>query len=133
MYILVGVIGVAVSALFYQFLGGVRARPVANTVNALAWLHLLLMNTGTAAATGMLMYAGYVGGAAMLPESVGGRGFDAAQAHQLMAPFVEPIAVAILLVAAGVMTGGAGFLISVRTGHAPSSVDANSEKGARVI
>jgi hypothetical protein len=37
----------------------------------LAWIHLLLMNFGTAAAMGMLMYAGYIGGAAMLPENVG--------------------------------------------------------------
>jgi hypothetical protein len=133
MYILVGVLGVAVSALFYQFLGVIRARPLANTINALAWLHLVLMNAGTAAATGLLMYAGYVGGASMLPETVGGRGFDAAQAHQLMAPFVEPIAVAILLIAAGVMAGGAGFLVSIRFRQTPSSVETNSERETSVV
>jgi amino acid permease len=32
---------------------------------ALAWSHLILMNVGTTVATGMLMYAGYLSGAAI--------------------------------------------------------------------
>ena len=46
-----------------------------------AWVHLIFMNIGTVAAMGMHMFAGYIGGAAMLPVSLGGRGFNAAQAH----------------------------------------------------
>lgn len=110
-YILVGVIGVAVSSVFYHYLAGAsftRAR------NALAWAHLLLMNIGTSAAAGMMMYAGYQGGAAMLPTAIGGRGFDAQQAHSIMAPFVEPIAVSILVILAGVVLGGVAFLLGYR-------------------
>lgn len=109
-YILVGVIGVAVSSAFYHYLGGSFTR----ASSALAWVHLILMNVGTSAAAGMMMYAGYQGGAAMLPAAIGGRGFDAQQAHSIMAPFVEPIAGSILAILAGVTAGGAGFLIAYR-------------------
>jgi len=110
-YILVGVIGVAVSSVFYHYLAGSFTR----AAGALAWIHLILMNAGTIAAAGMMMYAGYQGGAAMLPAAIGGRGFDAQQAHSIMAPFVEPISGSILAVLAGVVAGGAGYLIAYRS------------------
>lgn len=70
------------------------------------------MNIGIAAVAGMLMYAGYAAGAAMLPESVGGKGFDNAQAHEILAPFVEPISAAIIVLGVGVILGGIGFLLA---------------------
>ena len=76
-----------------------------------AWIHLLFLNVGTVAAMGMLMFAGYAGGAAMLPVAIGGRGFNAAQAHEILAPFVEPIAGAIFVILIGVISGGIGFLV----------------------
>jgi hypothetical protein len=109
-YILVGVIGVAVSSVFYHYLAGSFRR----AASALAWVHLLLMNIGIGAAAGMMMYAGYQGGAAMLPTAIGGRGFDAQQAHSIMAPFVESIAVSILVILAGVVAGGVAFLLGYR-------------------
>ena len=112
-YILVGVIGVAVSSAFYHYLGGSFTR----AASALAWVHLILMNVGTSAAAGMMMYAGYQGGAAMLPIAIGGRGFDAQQAHSIMAPFVEPIAGSILAILAGVVAGGAGYLLAYKSGQ----------------
>lgn len=48
-----------------------------------------------------IIYVGYIGGAAMLPEDVGGQGFNAGQAHQILAPFVEPIAIAIIILLLG--------------------------------
>ncbi len=109
-YIIVGMIGVAVSSAFYHYLAGSFTR----AASALAWIHLILMNIGTTAAAGMMMYAGYQGGAAMLPIAIGGQGFDAQQAHSIMAPFVEPIAGSILAILAGVIAGGSGFLIAYR-------------------
>ena len=109
-YILFGVLGVAVSSVFYHYLAGSFKR-VAST---LAWIHLILMNVGTSAAAGMMMYAGYHGGAAMLPTAIGGRGFDAGQAHTIMAPFAEPIAVSILVILLGVVAGGVAFLLGFR-------------------
>ncbi|HEY7079602.1 MAG TPA: hypothetical protein VH500_07875 [Nitrososphaeraceae archaeon] len=111
-YIVVGVIGVAVSAIFYFYIESVLAKQYNSTISkALAWGHLILMNIGTTAATGMLMYAGYASGAAMLPVSIGGKGFNQGQAHQILSPFVESISVAILILLLGVLLGGIGFLL----------------------
>jgi hypothetical protein len=68
------------------------------------------MNIGIVVAAGLLMYAGYAAGTAMMPETVGGKGFDASQAHEILAPFIEPIAAAILVLLVGISLGGAGFL-----------------------
>jgi hypothetical protein len=115
MYVVVGVIGVAVSALFYYYLEKILAKPYnKHFTKLLAWTHLLLMNFGTTSAMGMLMYAGYIGGAAMLPQSVGGQGFNAGQAHQILAPFIEPISVAILLLLLGIILGGLGFILTYK-------------------
>ncbi|NOJ27758.1 MAG: hypothetical protein DA330_07095 [Nitrososphaera sp.] len=112
-YILVGVIGVAISSLFYHYLGKGR-HGSGRAANASAWAHLILMNAGVTAATSMMMLAGYQGGAAMFPLTVGGQGFDAGQAHEIMSSYVEPIAVSILVLVAGVIAGGIGFLIGYR-------------------
>lgn len=132
MYIIVGVIGVAVSALFYHYLENVLGKRISAGAKALAWTHLVLMNVGTVAAMALLMYAGYLGGASMLPESVGGQGFNAGQTHEMLVPFVEPISVAILAIVAGVVAGGMGFLVTYRSqDHAKTSVK-NGSKEARV-
>jgi hypothetical protein len=115
MYIIVGVMGVAVSTLFYHYLENVLERRITRIAKALAWVHLVLMNVGAAAAMGLLMYAGYLGGASMLPTDVGGRGFNGAQAHEILVTFVEPISAAILLIIAGIIAGGAGFLLIYRS------------------
>ena len=112
MYIIVGVMGVAVSAVFYHYLENVLGKQIRRGTNALAWVHLVLMNAGTAAAMGLLMFAGYIGGASMLPTEVGGSGFNAGQAHEILITFVEPISAAILVIVTGVVAGGAGFLTS---------------------
>ena len=116
-YIVVGVIGVAVSALFYYYIEKALAKQYDSTrvAKALAWSHLILMNVGTTAATGMLMYAGYLSGAAMLPLSVGRKGFNQGQAHEILAPFVEPISIAILALILGVLLGGIGFLLMYKS------------------
>ncbi|MFY9566636.1 MAG: hypothetical protein WAQ29_09825 [Nitrososphaeraceae archaeon] len=114
MYIVVGVIGIAVSAIFYHYTEEVLNKQLyyrkSKIAKGLAWSHFLLMNIGIVASAGMLMYAGYAAGAAMLPESVGGKGFDAGQVHEILAPFVEPIAAAVLVLLIGVTLGGIGFL-----------------------
>lgn len=115
-YIVVGVIGVAVSAIFYHYIEGVLGKQqyysMSRIAKGLVWSHFFLMNIGIAAVAGMLMYAGYAAGAAMLPEGVGGKGFDNAQAHEILAPFVEPVSAAILALVIGVTLGGIGFLLA---------------------
>jgi putative flippase GtrA len=120
MYVIVGAIGVAVSALFYYYLEKVIGINYSSSIIAriMAWVHLLLMNIGTTSSMGLLMYAGYVGGAATLPKAVGGGGLNAIQVHEILAPFVEPISATILVLVAGVLAGGIGFLIIYRTKNA---------------
>jgi hypothetical protein len=128
MYIIVGVMGVAVSSLFYHYLENVLGKHIRRSAKALAWTHLVLMNVGTVAAMGLLMYAGYLGGASMLPADVGGRGFNAGQAHEILVSFVEPISAAILLIVAGVVAGGIGFLATYRPHNRGSALP---ETGSR--
>lgn len=59
------------------------------------------MKVGTTATSGMMMYTGYVSGAAMLQVLVG-KGFNELQAHQILGPFAVPISVAILVIMLGV-------------------------------
>jgi heme/copper-type cytochrome/quinol oxidase subunit 1 len=116
LYIVVGVIGVAVSAIFYYYLEKVLGKSYNTKIKkVLAWSHLILMNVGTVATMGMLMYAGYIGGAAMLPEEVGGKGFNPAQVHGIIALFIEPISISILMLMTGVVLGGLGFLLTYRS------------------
>ena len=112
MYVIVGVIGVAVSSLFYHYLEKVIGINYSRSIIAkiMAWIHLLLMNIGTTGAMGLLMYVGYIGGAATLPKVVGGGGLN-----EILMPFVGPISVTILVLVAGVLAGGIGFLIMYRT------------------
>lgn len=130
-YIVVGVLGVAVSAIFYH-LGNQQYYGTNRIAQGLAWCHLLLMNIGIVAVAGMLMYAGYVAGADMLPESVGGKGFDNAQAHEILSPFVEPISAAIFVLGMGVILGGIGFLLAnyqgirFRRAHSTSDISGNN-------
>jgi putative flippase GtrA len=124
MYIVVGVIGVAVSAVFYYYLENVRKAYYHSTISkTLAWTHLILMNIGTSAAMGLMMLVGYLGGASMLPVGVGGKGFNAGQAHEILAPYVEPISAAILVLAAGVLAGGIAFLITYRSKRSSTSTE----------
>lgn len=113
MYIVVGVIGVAVSSLFYLYIERVLKKQYKDHKGAsvVAWIHFILMNVGATVAMSMLMLAGYRGGVAMLPTSIGGLGLDAGQAHGILAPFIEPIAVAILVLIFGIICGGIGFLM----------------------
>jgi hypothetical protein len=112
-YLVVGVIGVAISSLFYHYLGE-RYGEFGYASKALGWIHLILMNVGVLVAAALMMLAGYLGGAAMLPTAIGGKGFDAEQAHVIVGPYVEPIAVSILVLMVGVIAGGAGFLLAYR-------------------
>jgi hypothetical protein len=73
-YLLVGVIGVAVTALFHHCIEVTLGKPYAGSLNLLAWIYLILMNVGVIGATWLMMIGGYLGGAAMLPPAVGGKG-----------------------------------------------------------
>ena len=113
MYIVVGVVGVAVSALFYLYLERVLDKQYKDNIVAriAAWIHLLFLNLGTSCCYGNAYVCWICRWSSMLPVAIGGRGFNAAQAHEILAPFVEPIAGAIFVILIGVISGGIGFLV----------------------
>jgi hypothetical protein len=59
-YLVVGVIGVAVTALFYHHIEVTLGKPYAGSLNLLAWIHLILMNVGVIGATWLMMIGGYL-------------------------------------------------------------------------
>lgn len=113
MYIVVGVLAVGLTALFYHHFEVVLGKRYHGIANALAWIHLVLMNVGAAAATWLLMYAGYLGESALMPASEGGGGLTALQVHeQILVHYVDPIGYLLAVTAVGVLAGGVGFLIT---------------------
>jgi hypothetical protein len=118
-YLIVGVMGVAVTALFYNHIENILGKPYTGIADKLAWLHLILMNVGVIGATWLMMIGGYLGGAAMLPPEVGGKGWNAGQVHTNIfygIPLGYPtwIAIFIFLLAAGVLLGGLGYVLTWR-------------------
>lgn len=118
-YLIIGVMGVAVTALFYHYIESSLGKPYTGFSDKLAWLHLILMNVGVVGATWLMMLGGYFGGAAMLPPEVGGRGWNAGQVHTNIfygIPLGYPlwISVFIVILAIGVFLGGLGYVINWR-------------------
>jgi len=112
LFISVGVVAVAVTALFYYFIEEMRGRVYSGVSNALAWAHLTLMNVGVAGATFLLMYGGYLGGAALLPTTEGGGGLNAGQVHvTILQYYVNPIFYLVIVAVLGVLAGGLGYLV----------------------
>jgi hypothetical protein len=113
LYLVVGVIGVGLTALFYNHFEVNLRRVYRGITNKFAWLHLVLMNVGTAATTWLLMYDGYMGEKGLMPTSLGGLGLTPLQVHeQILVQFVNPIGALLGVTAVGVLFGGLGFLVT---------------------
>ncbi|MEM1922601.1 MAG: hypothetical protein QXO86_02610 [Nitrososphaerota archaeon] len=118
-YLIIGVMGVAVTALFYQYIESTLGKPYGGLTDKLAWLHLVLMNVGVVGATWLMMLGGYLGGSAMLPPEVGGRGWNAGQVHVNVfygIPLGYPVWISlfIIVLALGVILGGVGYIVNWR-------------------
>lgn len=112
-YLVVGVIGVAVTSLFYHHIEVNLRKPFKGLGNILAGIHFILMNVGVAGATWLLMIAGYTGGKALQPTQLGGLGFtNPGQVHPLIAGYVEPIGYFIIALGVGVLAGGLGYVLT---------------------
>lgn len=114
-YLIVGVIGVAVTAIFYHYLEVDLKKSFSSLSNGLAWAHFVLMNVGVIAATWMLMYAGFAGGAGLMPTQLGGGGLNTGQVHLIIEPFVDPIGYSIIALGLGVFLGGIGYVLTLRS------------------
>ncbi len=111
-YLVIGVVGMAVTALFYQYLEVNLKSPYTRHAERLAWLHLVLSNVGIIGASWLVIYSGYVTGVATLSNSLGGLGRPmnevAAMVHN---QFLFPIAVFASLTILGIILGGLGYVL----------------------
>jgi predicted membrane-bound spermidine synthase len=114
LYLIVGVIGTGLTAQFYHHFEVRVGKPyVGSVANGLAWIHLVLMNLGVAAASMMMIYAGYLGDVAVSSRELGGFEMSIEQAaEQILNPFIAPVAAMLLVMVTGAVAGGAGFILN---------------------
>ena len=133
LYLVVGVIGTGLTAQFYHHFEVRVGRPYTGFVsNGLAWVHLILMNVGVAAASILMIYAGYLGDIAVSSREFGGFEMSIEQAaEQILNPFITPVAALLLVTVVGAVAGGAGFIINnssslLRRGDSSSTTTTNT-------
>jgi hypothetical protein len=115
-YLIVGVVGMAVTSLFYFHIETVQGKPYKGVTRFLAWIHLLLGNIGVAGAGLLAIVGGYLGGAAMQPRNLGGMAWNVAQVHQFILQYYEvPIATFVGLGLLGFLAGGLGYVLAMRS------------------
>ena len=115
-YIIVGVVAMAVTSLFYFYIETVLGKVYSGVSKALAWMHLVLGNVGVAGAAILAMVGGYLGGAGMQPAKYGGQGWSTGQVHVFVLQYYsEPIAAFLLLALIGFTVGGIGYILAMRT------------------
>ncbi len=109
-YLLILVVGSGLSALFYHYIEVVMGQPYEANAAYLAWAHLLIGNLVLGAGLGLLMYGGYVGGAALAPAFIGGGGQSAQYVHDVILGPLEPwISMLLLIGSLGPLLGGIGY------------------------
>lgn len=119
-YLIVGVVGMAVTALFYQYLEVNLKSPYTGGAKSLAGLHLILSNVGIVGATVLIIYAGYVTGVATLPTAVGGLGMAMGDVEAtVLNQFLLPIAAFATLTILGIALGGLGYIVVYK--HRPKA------------
>ena len=133
LYLVVGVIGAGLTAQFYHHFEVRLGKPYIGFItNGLAWVHLILMNVGVAAASILMIYAGYLGDIAVTSREFGGFEMSIEQAaEQILNPFITPVAAFLLVIVVGAVAGGAGFIINnssslLRRGDSSSTTTTNT-------
>jgi len=115
-YLVVGVIAVAVTAIFYFYIEGIQGKVYKGFTNLLAWGHILFMNIGVAGSMLLMMWGGYSAGHALAPAYEGGLNETPLQVHETILGWtVDPIGGMILLACIGALLGGLGYIIRSRT------------------
>jgi hypothetical protein len=109
-FLVIGIVGIGLSALFYNHLESTLAAPVSGWRNLTAWLHLGLGGGGASAASLIMAYSGYRAGVALLAPEYGGLGEDNLYVHaNILQPAVIPIAGLMLVALLGYLVGGIGL------------------------
>jgi hypothetical protein len=111
-YLVVGVIGAAVTAIFYFYIEGVQGKEYRGMTSLLAWGHLIFMNVGVAGAMLLMIWGGYSAGYEGAAVAEGGLGYTDEQIHvHTLSQLVDPIGALILLACVGVLLGGLGYIL----------------------
>jgi hypothetical protein len=114
-YLIVAVVAMAVTSLFYFFIESVQGRPYKGAAKALSWVHLVFANVGVAGAALAAMWGGYWGAVAMSSKSIGGLGGTTANAHLVLVTVEYPIVGFLILGIIGFFAGGIGYLIAMQS------------------
>ncbi|MDG6905624.1 MAG: hypothetical protein JRN20_07565 [Nitrososphaerota archaeon] len=116
LYLVVGVIGVAVTSIFYFYIEGIQGKVYSGLANALAWGHYVFMNVGVAGSMLLMMWGGYMAGYAGTATAAGGLGYTTTEIHEkILGQLTNPIGALVLLAALGAILGGLGFIIRTRS------------------
>lgn len=114
-YLILGLVGTAVTASIYRHLEYYQNKPFTGKTNLFGWAHLVLWNVGVTASTWLMMYAGYMGGKAAMAVSQGGLGYSGDKAglvHSLVMQYYPPYIAALMAVAlVGAFLGIVGYLL----------------------
>lgn len=106
-YLLIGIIGIGMSALLYQYVEGTLGASMSGWRGIAAWAHLAVGGLGAAAASLLMTYAGYSAGVAALATEYGGGGQGTLWIHQnILGPIVLPIAILMAIALVGYLAGG---------------------------
>lgn len=114
-YLIVGVVAMAVTSLFYFYIETVQGKVYKGITKSLSWAHLVLGNIGVAGASLAAMWGGYWATQAVSPTTSGGLGGPAGNAHLVLVVVEQPIAVFIALALLGFSAGGIGYLLAMRS------------------
>ena len=115
LYLVVGVVAVAVTALFYFYFEVLKGQVYSGVSNALAWGHYLLWNVGVAGSMILMIWGGYMAGYSSASVASGGLGYSALQVHvNFLGVVEEPIGALVLVAAIGALLGGVGFVLRGR-------------------
>jgi len=114
-FLAVGVMGVAITAIFYFYIEGVMGKAYHGLTTYLAWGHYILMNVGVASSMALMMYGGYLAGWAAAAVSSGGLGYTDYQIHvQYLSHYEDPIGFLALVAVLGIILGGLGYVLRSR-------------------
>jgi hypothetical protein len=108
-YLVVGVVAIAVTALFYFYIEGVMGKVYKGLTNYLAWGHYVFMNVGVAASMLLMIWGGYNAGVAAAT------GHSSTIHPEILGPLSTPIGGFIVLAALGALLGGIGYIVRSRT------------------
>jgi len=115
LYLVVGVVAVAVTSMIYFYLEGLLGKTYHGLANLLAWGHYVFMNVGVAVSMLLMTYGGYIAGYDAAPVSGGGLGYTDLQIHVTDLGQLETwIGGFVVLAIIGAVLGGLGFVLRSR-------------------